>query len=60
VQLVRHLGGVVWWIDRDSEPVSAHASEKELSAGNCDTVIPNHGSLDDLRQAVRGQLTEMA
>lgn len=58
VQLIRQLGGLVWWIDRETDPVSAHASEKELSACDCDDVIPNTGTLEDLRQTVRGQITE--
>jgi hypothetical protein len=60
VELIRNLGGVIWWVDRDTDAVCAHASEKELTAGDCDAVIPNTGSLDDLRAAVRGQLIETA
>jgi hypothetical protein len=50
---VRERGGVIWRIEREGiEPVRAHASEAEINQLQVDAVIPNHGSLEELENAV--------
>ena len=51
--MVRELGGQVWWIDRETTPVSGHASESSIAAHDCDLVIDNNGTLEDLQYLVR-------
>ncbi len=57
--LVRRYGGEVWWIDRGSVVVEAsHRSERLLTAGDCDRLIDNRATRDDLRIAVNGAMTQ--
>lgn len=51
----RELGGDVWLIKRDSVESDGHRSE-QLFPELCTHVVDNNGSLDDLRDAVRGIL----
>lgn len=50
---VRSLGGQVWWVDRPGVEAGGHASDRALAAGDCDRVIANAGSLEQLRWAVQ-------
>ena len=51
-QRIRDLGGYVWWIERGLQPVNDHPSDNSLSAADCDLVIDNVGTLDDLASKV--------
>lgn len=54
VAWVKSQGGAVWWIERDGMPgVRDHASEKAIGPQDCDRVVKNLGTLDDLRTEVR-------
>jgi len=56
VATVRRLGGEVWWIDRpgvEPPPPSAHTSDLSITPDDCDAVIVNDGTLDDLAERVR-------
>jgi hypothetical protein len=46
------LGGQVWWIDRPGVVGGSHPSENSLTADQCDRVIRNDGSRDQLTWAV--------
>ena len=53
IAYVRRQGGTVWWVNRPSvTPVSDHASERHVTADDCDLVIENSGTLDELRNLV--------
>ena len=52
VQRIRDLGGYIWWIERGLQPVNDHPSDNSLSAADCDLVIDNDGTLDDLASKV--------
>jgi hypothetical protein len=57
--LVRRYGGEVWWVDRGPVVVEAsHRSERLLAAGDCDRVIHNTTTHDELRIAVKGAMTQ--
>jgi hypothetical protein len=47
------LGGQVWWIERPGVVGGSHASDNSLTAADCDRVISNAGSRDQLTWAVR-------
>lgn len=47
------MGGVVWWIDRPGTVAGGHVSDLSLTAEDCDLVIPNDGSLEQLQWAVQ-------
>lgn len=50
------LGGEVWWIDRPGIEPGGHVSDKSIRPLDCDRVIVNRGTLDDLRMAVAAAL----
>lgn len=56
----QELGGQVWWVDRPGVVGGPHVSENSLAAGDCDRVINNAGSRDQLTWAVRAALREAA
>lgn len=54
VAWVRAKGGAVWWVERDGiAPVAAHASENAIGPRDCDLVIRNFGTREDLEREVR-------
>lgn len=55
-QMVKDMGGIVVYIDRDIYQESTHESEKDLPLQYIDTVLLNHGSLDDLENQVINML----
>jgi hypothetical protein len=52
------LGGQVWWIERHGVVAGTHASDNSLTADQCDRVIKNDGSRDQLTWAVRAAWRE--
>lgn len=50
---LRDRDGLSLWVDRGLAPLSGHASENTLTAGDFDLVIPNLGTLDNLAETVR-------
>lgn len=51
--LARQYGGEVWWVDRGIVVTEAsHQSDLLLTADDCDRVIDNTGTIDQLRDAV--------
>lgn len=52
------LGGEVWWVDRPGVEPGGHVSDNSIRPLDCDRVIGNGGSLDDLRMAVAAALAD--
>lgn len=52
VEWVHSLGGEVWRVDRPGHEGNGHVSEVGISELKVDVVIPNDGSIDQLRQRV--------
>lgn len=50
------LGGEIWWVDRPGIEAGRHVSDQSLRLLDCDRVICNGGTLDDLRMAVAAAL----
>lgn len=51
VEMVRRLGGKVFWVSRVDEPADGHASEASLTISGCDGKIDNNGHIaDSLKQ----------
>ena len=59
-QRIRDLGGHIWWIERGLQPVNGHPSDNSLSAADCDLVIDNRGTLEDLTHAVTEALGDQS
>lgn len=54
VAWVRAKGGSVWWVERDGiTPVAAHPSENAIGPEDCDHVIRNFGTCEDLARETR-------
>ena len=54
IRWVRAKGGAVWWVQRDGiAPVASHSSENDIGPGDCDLVIRNFGTREDLAREVR-------
>lgn len=51
---VRDNGGEVWWIDRPGTEQGPHTSDRTLVREQCDRVLVNDGTMDQLRQRVLG------
>jgi len=49
----QELGGEVWWIDRPNTCPGGHVSDQSLTAGDCDLVVDNSGTLDQLAWSVK-------
>ena len=49
---IRDHGGEVWWVERQVQPVAAHATENSISVSDCDRVLDNTGTLDQLQDNV--------
>lgn len=49
---VRRHRGEVWWIDRPGLEPGDHTSDTSLTREQCDRIIVNRGTLDDLRRNV--------
>ncbi len=47
------LGGQVWWIERPGLDCGDHVSDKSVRPLDCERVIQNDGTLDELRAAVQ-------
>jgi hypothetical protein len=52
VAAIRERGGEVWWIERPGLSAGEHVSDQILTADQCDRVIDNIGTVDDLRQEI--------
>lgn len=50
------LGGEIWWVDRPGVEPGGHVSDQSIRPMDCDRVIVNRGTLDDLRMAVAAAL----
>lgn len=50
------LGGEVWWVDRPGVEPGGHVSDNSIRPLDCDRVLVNRGTLDDLRMAVAAAL----
>ncbi len=53
---IRQAGGEVWWIGRPGCEPSGHASERSIGPGDCDAVVPNATTVDDLRRLLDANL----
>lgn len=54
---VREAGGHILWIDRPGvQPLNAHVSETSIGPTDCDYVLSNDGSLDDLQLKVEAHV----
>lgn len=53
---VRSQGGQLWWISRPGVEAGGHTSDRALAAEDCDRVIENAGSLEQLRWAVQAAM----
>ena len=47
------LGGQVWWIDRPNTCPGGHVSDKSITADDCDLVVGNSGTLEQLAWKIR-------
>lgn len=56
----QELGGQVWWIDRPNTCPGGHVSDKSLTAEDCDLVVDNSGTLDQLRWLVKTRASALA
>ena len=57
VDLVRNLGGRLWWIDRPAvDPIAKHSSEQQVGESHCDVVIRNDGTLQQFQLSVQNAL----
>jgi hypothetical protein len=58
LQFIREeLSGEVWWIDRPGIEAGSHVSDNSIRFLDCDRVINNDGTLDDLRMAVAAAMS---
>jgi hypothetical protein len=53
VELVRELGGEIWWIDRPDLDAGDHVSERQLVPNNCDRIVFNGEDANTFRRRVR-------
>jgi hypothetical protein len=51
-RLMRRLGGIVWRVERYGVPGNGHISETYWPHFECDAVIRNDGTVDDLKRFV--------
>ena len=51
-EMIKDMGGYVIRIERELEPESSHASEQGIDLQYIDSIILNHGSMDDLKHQV--------
>lgn len=54
--LVRELGGVIWWVDREGVGPANDDETEHFVPSEMDLVIFNEGSLEELRDTVCGLL----
>lgn len=65
LHLIKEAGGVIWRIKRDAKidgDAAKHASETEQSSipdSDCDRIIDNNGTLNDLTHAVRAAVQDL-
>lgn len=60
IKAVLDCGGYPAWVARPGvEPVNAHVSDNALSAASCALVIPNTGTLTELRDSVQSLADEL-
>lgn len=52
IGMIRAHGGEVWWIDRPETETGSHLSDRTITRDNCDRVIVNDGTVDQLRMRV--------
>jgi len=57
--LVKRLGGVTIRITRGESPGLQHKSESQLEGHHFDFYLPNHGTRDELKDAIVGILTHL-
>lgn len=53
VEAIRSRGGEIWWVQRDSAVATPHRSDRQLGPEDCDRIIDNNGTADELRERVR-------
>lgn len=54
VNFIRHeLNGQVWWVERPGLECGDHVSDRSVRPLDCERVIKNDGTLDELRAAVQ-------
>ena len=61
VAMVRELGGQVWWVDRPGVTCGEHVSDRAVGPEDCDLVVDNSGTVEQLRwrvQAAAGRMAE--
>lgn len=61
VAMVRELGGQVWWVDRPGITCGEHVSDRAVGPEDCDLVVDNSGTVEQLRwrvQAAAGRMAE--
>jgi hypothetical protein len=52
VAAIRDRGGEVWWIDRPGLGRGSHKSDHQIGPEDCDAVIRNDGTVEELRRRV--------
>jgi hypothetical protein len=57
VAAIRDRGGEVWWIDRPGLERGSHTSDHQIGPEDCDAVITNDGTVEELRRRVLGAWT---
>jgi hypothetical protein len=55
---IREAGGEVWWIDRPGLSPGSHASDRILTADDCEARIVNHGTPEYLRAVIERKFAE--
>jgi hypothetical protein len=55
VAMVRELGGQVWWVDRPGVTCGEHVSDRAVGPEDCDLVVDNSGTVEQLRWRVQAQ-----
>lgn len=52
LELVRELGGLVLWVSRPGVEAGNHVSDQAIGPQDCDGVVVNSGTVEQLREAV--------
>lgn len=60
VAAIRDRGGEVWWIDRPGLGCGSHKSDHQIGPDDCDAVIHNDGTVEELRRRVLAAWTAYA
>jgi hypothetical protein len=60
VAAIRERGGEIWWIERPGVTAGDHLSDQILTADQCDRVIENLGTVEDLRRQIEAAWSDYA